>query len=102
MSIEIKPGQDRYDILVDGKPAGFLEIRTSARDRTRSEFRHTEISDDFSGQGLAGKLVAAALDDTRAQGKSVLPYCPYVRSYIAKHREYEDLVPEDKRAEFEL
>jgi predicted GNAT family acetyltransferase len=99
MSVEIKPGEDRYDITVDGKPAGFLETR--ARPGTVL-FMHTEISPDFSGQGLAGKLVRAALDDVRTQGKSVLPYCPYVRSFIAKHREYEDLVPEDKRAEFEL
>lgn len=99
MSIEIKPGEDRYDIVVDGKPAGFLETRTRP---DAVLFLHTEISPDFSGQGLAGKLVTAALDDVRSRGGSVLPYCPYVRSFIAKHREYEDLVPEDKRAEFEL
>ncbi|MFC9252995.1 GNAT family N-acetyltransferase [Amycolatopsis thailandensis] len=99
MSVEITSGEDRYDIAVDGKPAGLLETRTRP---DAILFLHTEISDDFAGQGLAGKLVKAALDDVRSQGRSVLPYCPYVRSYIAKHREYEDLVPEDKRAEFEL
>ncbi|WP_410648660.1 GNAT family N-acetyltransferase [Amycolatopsis sp. cmx-4-54] len=99
MSVEIKAGEDRYDIVVDGKTAGFLETRTRP---DAILFLHTEISDDFAGQGLAGKLVTAALDDVRSRGGSVLPYCPYVRSFIAKHREYEDLVPEDKRAEFEL
>ncbi len=99
MSVEIKSGEDRYDIVVDGKPAGLLETRTRP---DTVLFMHTEISPEFGGQGLAGKLVCAALDDVRAQGKSVLPYCPYVRSFIAKHREYEDLVPADKRAEFEL
>lgn len=99
MSIEVNTGENRYDIIVDGKPAGFLE--TSSQPGTVL-FTHTEISPEFSGQGLAGKLVGTALEDVRAQGKSVLPYCSYVRSFIAKHREYEDLVPEDKRAAFEL
>jgi hypothetical protein len=32
----------------------------------------------------------------------VLPYCPFVRSWIAGHREYADLVPGDRRAQFDL
>ena len=32
----------------------------------------------------------------------VLPYCPFVRSWIAGHREYADLVPADRRSQFGL
>ena len=46
--------------------------------------------------------MAAALDDVRAAGASVQPLCPFVRSFIADHPEYLDLVPESKRAAFRL
>jgi len=32
----------------------------------------------------------------------VLPYCPFIRSYIQRHPAYLDLVPADRRAEFAL
>jgi predicted GNAT family acetyltransferase len=32
----------------------------------------------------------------------VLPFCPFVNDFIARHREYVDLVPENHRQEFGL
>ena len=63
---------------------------------------HSEVDDRFQGQGLASKLVRGVLDEARARGLEVLPYCPYVRSWIAKHPDYADLVPPGRRAEFSL
>jgi len=37
--------------------------------------------------------VRGALDDVRALGlRQVLPLCPFVKAWIARHREYRDLV----------
>jgi uncharacterized protein len=54
------------------------------------------------GEGLGTLLVEAALDTARARGLAVLPYCPFVQSFIDRHREYLDLVPFDRRAKFSL
>jgi hypothetical protein len=32
----------------------------------------------------------------------VLPFCPFIRGYIQRHPAYLDLVPGDRRAEFQL
>jgi uncharacterized protein len=89
----------RYVITVDGEPAGFAQYR----DRGRAiSFVHTEIDDRFEGRGLGGRLISAALDDVRSQGLAVLPFCPFVKGYIARHHEYLDLVPETRRAQFGL
>jgi hypothetical protein len=90
---------DRYLITVDGDPAGFAQYR----DRGRAiAFVHTEIDDRYEGRGLGGRLVSAALDDVGSRGLAVLPFCPFVRSYIAGHPEYLDLVPATQRANFGL
>ncbi|MFI6578176.1 GNAT family N-acetyltransferase [Nocardiopsis sp. NPDC050513] len=83
------PDRRRYEIRVDGETAGFSEyVRTG----DLVTFTHTEITPSHEGEGLGGTLVRAALDDVRSQGLSVLPLCPFVKVWIARHREYADLV----------
>ena len=53
---------------------------------------HTEVPEQYQGQGLAGKLATAALNWARASGLKVIPSCPYIQGYIAKHPEFADLV----------
>jgi len=92
--------QHRYEITVDGNVSGFIDYHDRGE---RRALNHTEIDPAYEGQGLAGAITRAALDDIRARGKVVLPYCPYVRSFIDKHRdEYVDLVPEADRDKFDL
>jgi predicted GNAT family acetyltransferase len=93
------PDENRYEIRVDGDLAGFTQYRQRPAGLALT---HTEIDDRFEGRGLGSRLVSFALDDARARGLAVLPFCPFVRSYIERHPEYLDLVPEPKRAEFRL
>jgi predicted GNAT family acetyltransferase len=91
--------EDRYEVRADGALAGF----TAYRERPGMIiFTHTETEGRFEGQGLASRLVAGALDDARSRGLAVLPFCPFVNGYIARHPEYVDLVPEAFRARFGL
>ena len=93
------PDRSRFEIQVDGEVAGFSEYR---RRPELIAFVHTLIDPRFEGQGLASQLVRTALTETRAHGLAVLPFCPFVRSYIAGHTEYLDLVPEAMRDKFDL
>jgi len=89
----------RFEIRVDGETAGFAAYH---RRPGVIAFVHTEIDSRFEGQGLASQLIKTALSQARAEGAAVLPFCPFVRSYIAGHSDYLDLVPSDMRAEFQL
>ena len=93
------PDRSRFEIQVGGEVAGFTEYR---RRPGLIAFVHTLTDPRFEGRGLASQLVRTALTDARADGLSVLPFCPFVRGYIAGHTEYLDLVPEDMRAQFDL
>jgi len=55
-------------------------------------FTHTETDPRFEGQGVASTLVRAALDSVRASGRDVAAFCPYVKAWLARHPEYQDLV----------
>jgi predicted GNAT family acetyltransferase len=89
----------RYEIHADGKLAGYVTYQS---DPGRISFIHTEIDDEFEGEGLGSRLVAAALEDARSRDLSVLPFCPFVNAYIKRHPEYLDLVPESDRGRFGL
>jgi hypothetical protein len=93
------PERSRLEILVGDETAGFIEYR---RAPGRIAFIHTSIDPRFDGQGLGSELVRTALANARTEGLAVLPFCPFVRSYIAAHPEHLDLVPEDMRARFAL
>ena len=93
------PDEHRYEATVDGELAGFTIYRSRPG---LIAFIHTEVGDAFEGQGVGSKLVSEALDDARRRELEVLPFCPFVNSYIQKHPEYLDLVPESRREAFGL
>ena len=101
MDVEVtdNPDKARFEIVADGELAGFVQYHL--RDGVIA-FTHTETDERFRGHGLASQLVQTALDSARARQLAVLPYCPFVRSWITEHPEYADLVPLDRREQFGL
>ncbi|HEY6638076.1 MAG TPA: GNAT family N-acetyltransferase [Solirubrobacterales bacterium] len=94
------PDRHRFEIHDGDRVAGFTDYR---RRGSLIAFIHTEVADEYEGKGAASRLISAALEVARAQGLSVLPFCPFVRGYIAKHPDrYLDLVPAHLREDFEL
>ena len=71
---------------------------TYIREGKQIIFLHTSVPPALEGHGIANKLARTALEDARANGLMVVPECPFVASYIRRHQEYLDLVPESERA----
>ena len=59
---------------------------------------HTEVPAAFRGQGVGQALVKRAVADFRAQGKKVLPLCPFAAAQFRRHPDWADLLQERKRA----
>jgi len=93
MSTEIthEPRDDggRYHLLVDGTDAGEIDYRMDGDVRV---FVHTGVRDEYEGQGLAGQLAKHVLDDARANGVQIGATCPYIRSYLERHPDEQDLL----------
>ncbi len=89
--ITLDLAQGEFHMQVDGQDCslGFrLADNTVAID-------HVRVPDAVGGRGLAGQLTRHALDWARSNDYRVQPNCPYVRSWIARHPDYADLVEAD-------
>jgi predicted GNAT family acetyltransferase len=87
--VEDNPSELRYELRVDGNLAGEIRYR---RQPGSVVLVHTEIEPSLEGEGMGAVLVRGALEDIRARGDRVVPFCPFVAAFIRRHREYADLV----------
>lgn len=67
----------------------------------RHFFVHTEIDPDMGGRGLGRQLASFALEDVKAKGGTVVPICPFFRSYIRRNPEWDALVDHEILARIE-
>ena len=79
----------RYELTVDDRVVGVADFRVEG---DRVVMPHTVIDPARRGQGLAAVLVAAALEDIRQAGRTVVPACWYVAQYLDAHPEQADLI----------
>jgi predicted GNAT family acetyltransferase len=89
----------RFEMRDDDQLAAFLHYRLRS---TVLDLLHTETLPEREGSGYGSELVRRALEVARERGWQVLPSCPFVRSYIAEHPQFRDLVPRDEWARFGL
>jgi len=78
----------RFELDADGHVA-FSNYRREGGTLT---ILHTEVPKELGGKGIGSALARGLLDIARAEKLKVMPLCPFVAGYIAKHPEYADLL----------
>ncbi|HSI09103.1 MAG: GNAT family N-acetyltransferase [Rariglobus sp.] len=71
---------------------GHLAHADYTLDGARMTFTHTFVPPELRGHGIAEQLVRPALAHARAHNLRVVPTCSYVAAFIARHREFADLL----------
>ena len=94
VSVRDNARASRFELRVNEVLAGYVTYRDA---RSGRAFEHTVIASEYEGRGLASQLIRFALDEARAAGRNVLPFCPFVRSFIQQHPAYVDLVGQPQR-----
>ncbi len=52
---------------------------------------HTGVPDAFRGQGVGLRLVTRAVEDARAEGRKIIPLCPFANAQFRRHPEWADV-----------
>ena len=81
--------RERYEAHLDGELAGILEYEIA---RGRIALIHTEVLPVHEGRGVGSALVRYALDDARRRELRVIATCPYVKDYLRRHPQNDDIV----------
>lgn len=89
--------RERFELDVDG-PIAFVTYRKIEGAIT---LVHTEVPPELGGRGIGSKLGRATLDAVRAQGHKLSVECDFIRNFMRKSPEYNDLLAdgEDTHAE---
>lgn len=69
---------------------GLVEVQ---RDGGAVTVLHTETAPAHQGEGIAGGLTQALMDDLRARRLTVVAVCPYTQTWLSRHPDYTDLIP---------
>ncbi len=93
--IEIHDARERhrFEATVDGQLAGFVDYEA---DGDRLVLPHTQVDPAFEGRGIGSALARHVLDQARAQGKDVVPVCPFIKGWIDRHPDYQSLVAPER------
>ena len=91
MQIEREEGETkgRYVLRIDGAAAELTYSRLGA---LQIIVDHTEVPDALRGQGAGAALVLRAVEDARAEGRRIVPLCPFARAQFARHPEWRDVL----------
>ena len=71
----------------------FLEYSTVSEDgRVVMDLTHTEVPEEFRGEGIGGVLAHTALEYALMNRVNVRLTCGYLKHYVSKHSEYQYIV----------
>lgn len=82
------PAQNRFELAVEGETA-LIAYRI---EDGRIVLIHTEVPQALSGQGVGSRLAKGAFELIRASGRKAVVRCTFLRGWIAKHPEYDDII----------
>jgi predicted GNAT family acetyltransferase len=75
------PAKSRFELSMDGQLAE-LAYRVNGK---RLVLIHTEVPIQLEGHGIGGRLVTAAIERAARDGMTVVPLCPFARSWLEHH-----------------
>lgn len=88
MDVVENPEQNRFELALDGGTA----LVAYRRDGDRLVLVHTEVPAQFAGQGVGSRLAKGVFELIRASGRKAVVRCEFLKGWIAKHHEYDDII----------
>jgi predicted GNAT family acetyltransferase len=90
--IEIEDNGSKGRYVVRGPDGAEAEMTFTKLGQRQLIIDHTGVPDAFRGQGVGALLVARAVEDARAAGKTIIPLCPFAAAQFRRHPEWADVL----------
>jgi uncharacterized protein len=89
--VEDNQANSRFEVRAEGALAELIYRKNG----NRLVLVHTGVPEALGGHGIAGQLVQAAVDEAVATGMTIVPLCPYARSWLERHPDQAARAPID-------
>lgn len=86
---EVSDTKGRYTLTLDGHTA---ELSYSRAGATRIIIDYTGVPEALAGRGAGKALLQRAVEDARAEGVRIVPLCPFAKTQIEAHPEWQDVL----------
>ncbi|MGH1489215.1 MAG: GNAT family N-acetyltransferase [Acidimicrobiales bacterium] len=84
-----EPDQGRFVMHRDGNLVGFADYR---QNDGAVIVPHVETLIAYRGQGYGARLMDGLLDILRADGRRIVPLCPFAADHIRQNEQFHDLL----------
>ncbi len=84
----------RFELEINGQTA-FIDY-TFKKSTNQIFLVHTEVPQALRGSGYGERLVKDTLDIIRSKELKIVPLCPFVVTYLKRHKDYLDIVDDSK------
>jgi hypothetical protein len=74
----------RFELTIDGHRAELVY----RREGDRLVLVHTEVPDALEGHGIGGRLVRAGVGRAELEDLTLVPECPFARSWLERHPDH--------------
>lgn len=79
----------RYEVRDGDTLLGFAMFR---EEPGHVVFTHTVVKPEYEGRGIGSELARHVIEATIADGRAIVPECPFIAAYLEGHPEYADSV----------
>lgn len=90
--IRLEEGETKGRYVVEGPDGSIAEMTFTKVGARQVIIDHTGVPDAFRGKGVGALLVARAVEDARAAGKTIIPLCPFAAAQFRRHPEWADVL----------
>lgn len=83
------PELHRFELPIAGDDIALAYYRL---DGNRVVLTHTEVPQQYGGQGIGSKLAKGVFDILRKTGRKAVVKCPFMAAWASRHPEYNDVI----------
>lgn len=79
-----------FAAIKKGRDAGLMTYVYA--DTNRFIIDHTEVNEEFNGQGVGKALVEESIKYARENGLKIIPLCPFVKAMFKRYPSFDDVL----------